>query len=171
MKIWMRLLEAVAVMGVLVAIGGVCGCDSSSGGGGGSSTPGAHFLAGVWSGTWEDTRFSVSGPVNITITQDGDTFTVTGTLGLDPFGLVTQALTGSATIAGDTVTFRADSESIGGITGTVTGVRMSGAGESTGTLGFGPVTYEGSASGSRISVDFAFTRAGAGVGVVTLDKQ
>jgi len=171
MKLWQYAVGVAVVLGLISGIGLVSGCDSSSGGGGSSSTAGAHFLVGVWSGTWDDTRFNVSGPVDITITQDGDTFTVTGTLGLDPFGLVAQTITGSATLVGDTVTFRADSENIGGITGTVSGGRMSGEGESTGTLGFGTVTYNGSASGSRIRVDFGFTRAGAGVGVVTLDKQ
>ena len=171
MKLWQYAVGVVVVLGLISGIGLVSGCDSSSGGGGSSSTAGAHFLVGMWSGTWEDTRFSVSGPVDITIKQDGDTFTATGTLGLDPFGLVTQTITGSGTLSGDTVTFRADSESIGGITGTVSGRRMSGEGESTGTLSFGPVTYDGSANGSRIRIDFAFTRAGAGVGVVTLNKQ
>ncbi|NQU41517.1 MAG: hypothetical protein HQ523_16350 [Lentisphaerae bacterium] len=164
MRMWQKMLGVVVVSG----LGLVVGCDSSDGDGG--TAEGAHFLIGTWSGTWEDTRFSVSGPVDITITQDGAGLAAVGSVGLMPFGLLSQNLTGSATIDGEVVTFSMTSESIGAITGTVSGSSISGSGESTGVLSFGPVTYTGSANGSTISVDFEFTRSGAGRGTVTLTK-
>jgi hypothetical protein len=128
----------------------------------------AKFL-GHWSGTWTDTVFNVSGTMEVWISRDGDTFTVTGTIGLSELSLGSSSGTAEVSFIGNLITFTFSDAVLGSGSGTINGNTISGV--DTTSL-FGPFTFSGSISedGNTISGQFTFTDPGTGAGVVELTK-
>lgn len=133
---------------------------------GGSGDVGAS-LVGSWSGTWEDTVYSVDGPMNMTVTETGEGFSGSGNLTLLS---VEHSATVSGTVSGDTLNFTFESATIGSGSGTVVGNEVSGSGSAS-VLGYGPFTFSGTVDGNTITGSFDFTDATGGEGTVSVALQ
>lgn len=141
----------------------VAGCGGSDGSGGDS----LGFLAAAWTGTWDDTRYNVNDSLAVTVSQDGVSFSGSGPIGLDAFGMSDSTLALTGTESDGTVSFTGSS-SIGTISGTVQNGTISGSGTITGSLQFGAFTYSGTVSDGAIDITFEFTSSDGGRGTVTL---
>lgn len=125
-----------------------------------------HPLVGIWSGTWTDTVFNVSGSLDATITQSGDELSGTGLIGLGPFGLGQVQGTASGTISGNTVNFTF-SASVGSGSGTIVDNAISGSGSVGDPLPFSlTFSFDGAIDGDTVNGTFAFDGGGAGVATV-----
>jgi hypothetical protein len=128
-------------------------------------------LTGIWSGTWTDTRYSVSGTLtNIVLTQTATTLTGTGTIGLASLGLGTQSGTATGTISGNVITFTFTAAVIGSGSGTLNGPNGTGTGSVTAN-GLGNFTFTGTATSTTITGSFTFTSPTGGFGTITVTKQ
>lgn len=154
----------------------ITGCNilNIGGGGDGNGTPETHPLVGIWTGTWTDQAFSVSGSLNVTITQSSPSLSGTGTIGLTSlnqtwgYPVGDETGTGTGTIdANNNVTFTFNSLTVGSGSGTVTGNIISGSGTVGGLLGFGPFTFDGTISGNTINGTFTFDTGGYGIATAT----
>jgi hypothetical protein len=160
---------------VLLAYVPGCGKSESNGSPVGNSPPMATTftdLAGTWQGTWTDTRYNVSGPLEAVFAVNGNSVTATGTIGLQSLNLGNETGTGSGTISGQTLAFTFGANTVGSGSGSlsITGAG-SGTGTVTGVLNLGAFTYSGTAVAGKISGEFAFTSPTGGRGVATLTKQ
>jgi hypothetical protein len=129
-------------------------------------------LAGTWVGTWNDTRYNVSGPLTATFAVSGSNVTATGVIGLAVFGMSNEGGTGTGTISGQTLNFTFASGTVGSGIGTLaSGGAGSGSGSVTPPLSFGAFTFSGTVTGTTISGTFTFTSPTGGAGVASLTKQ
>jgi len=177
---WLASPSCAAVCG----ISGSCDVDFCD------CAPGTPFgyLEGHWTGTWEDTIYSVSGSAEATFSIVCGQVVASGTIDLSeiPGGLVgIEAGTGIGTIAGDTLSFTFESGMVGGGSGTLVqagllaasrsaaaGVNVgSGSGSVTAPLNFGAFTFEGTVTGTTIAGTFDFTSKTGGAGNVSLTKD
>ncbi len=132
-------------------------------------------IAGNWEGTWADTIYVwATGALTCTILQDGSDFTATGTIDMSVFGMGVVAGTGEGTVTRDgdraTLDFTFSASGIG----TGVGALADGSGTGTGTtvpMGFGPFTFEGTATSGAIDGTFDFTDPGGGAGTVHMLKD
>ncbi|HUO83641.1 MAG TPA: Ig-like domain-containing protein [Thermoanaerobaculia bacterium] len=130
------------------------------------------FLAGTWVGTWEDTRYNVSGTLEATFTVNGSNVTATGVIGLQSLQLGNETGSGTGTVSGETLNFTFSADTVGNGSGSLSaGGAGSGAGSVTGVLNFGAFTYTGTVTPTEISGTFAFTSPTGGHGVASLTKQ
>ncbi len=132
----------------------------------GKSTANSN-VTGIWSGTWVDTVFGVSGSLDITITQKDNDLTATGNAGLGSAGLADEAITGSGTINGATASFTFTGGQTSTGLGTVNGTTINMEAD----VFFGHVVFTGTVNGNNIDGTFNFTNPGGGAGTVTLTKQ
>ena len=128
-------------------------------------------LSGTWSGTWVDTRYNVSGAITAVLTQNGTTFSGTGTIDLTALGIGIQSGTASGTISGNNITFTFNAAGVGSGTGSLTGTGGSGSGVVAGALNFGAFNFTGTASDILISGTFNFTSPTGGNGTIIVNKQ
>jgi Bacterial Ig-like domain (group 2) len=129
-------------------------------------------LAGTWVGTWNDTRYNVSGTLTATFAVSGSTVAATGVIGLQVFGLSNEVGTGTGTVAGQTLNFIFTASTVGSGNGTLaSGGAGSGSGTVTAPLSFGAFTFAGTVTGTTISGTFTFTSPTGGAGVASLTKQ
>lgn len=128
-------------------------------------------VAGVWRGTWTDTRFGVGGDVRGTITRQGAKVTGSGVLDLASLGLGDVTGTAEGTIAGGRLEFTFKSGPVGSGSGALTGASGRGSGTVGGALGFGGFTFEGTVTDSAIEGTFRFVSPSGGRGVASLTKQ
>ena len=170
MRRW--LILAVALMAV------ACASKTNDGPGAPSPTdpviitPGEFaFLVGTWTGTWTDTRFSVTGTLEATITVSGNQVQANGTIGLQSLGLGEETGTGTGTVDGDTLNFTFEADTVGNGEGFVSDDAGSGMGTVLGVLNFGDFTFMGTVSETMIDGTFEFTAPSGGRGVATLTRQ
>jgi hypothetical protein len=180
MRLGVRVVQRLAICGVLLF---VVGCSASKDGGdsGGGSTsptdPGTvtagefEYLIGTWTGTWTDTRFNVSGSLSATMAMNGNAVEATGTIGLQSLGLGDEPGTATGTVDGNAISFTFNADTVGSGEGSVAGTTGSGMGSVLGALNFGDFTFEGTAEGTTIDGTFDFTSPTGGNGVATLTKQ
>lgn len=128
-------------------------------------------LVGTWIGTWEDTRYNVSGTLSFTIIQNGSNFEASGTIGLQQLRLSDETGTATGTISGNRLSFIFSSGTVGSGSGTITGNDAQGSGTVTGVLNFGEFTFSGTATNNQLSGTFEFTSPTGGWGVASLTKQ
>ena len=128
-------------------------------------------LAGDWVGTWQDTVYSVSGSVSMTVTTNGSQFDATGVIDMSPFGMGDVSGTATGQSSGDVLTFDFSAALVGNGSGTLNGSDGEGTGTVTSPLDFGAFTFEGSASDAGIDGAFDFTSPTGGAGVVELTKS
>jgi hypothetical protein len=171
--VWLMRKKIKWIIGVLLIPALVllfaAGCDTGGGGNGDSDGTGTHPLAGIWSGTWEDTVFSENGTLDVTITQSSPDLSASGTFGPGTLGGSDINGTGTGTLSGDTITFTFDAPGMGSGNGTVTGNAISGSGNlgPTSVFPFGDFTFDGTIDGNTINGTFEFTAGGMGTATVT----
>lgn len=136
-----------------------------------SGTELLNELVGTWNGSWTDTKYNLSGSLNVTFTKNGDNISAIGTIDLSAFWLGDFPWTGTGTADGNTITFTFTASNFGNGNGVVTGTSATGSGSLIGTLNFGPYTFTGEIETSKISGNFIFTNTGGGEGVVSLVKN
>lgn len=146
--------------------------DGGDGDAGDVSTVGDNLI-GAWSGTWEDTDFSVDGDLEMTISEGTDGLEGTGTINILSTGAVTTT-SESATASGsvnddDTISFTFDSPTIGSGSGTIDGTSITGSGTAS-EIGFGAFTFSGTIdeANDTITGTFDFTTGGQGTVSLTL---
>jgi len=130
----------------------------------------APDLAGSWKGTWEDTRYGVSGEVTMDITAVAGGYEATGTIDLTEIDPLVGVRSGTATgtLEGDVLTFSFSADMVGNGSGTLNGAAGDGTGTVTSPLSFGDFTFTGTAAEGEISGTFDFTSPTGGEGVVSL---
>jgi hypothetical protein len=128
-------------------------------------------VAGNWTGTWNDTRYSKSGALAATFNVSGTNVTATGSIDLTSLGLGNQTGTASGSISGNSITLNFSSNAVGNGTATLNGGNGSGSGTVTGSLNYGAFTFTGTATDSAINGTFQFTSATGGHGTVTMQKN
>jgi len=165
----MRCLLICGLVLATIACGG--GGDSGSGSPTNPEPTAFDFLIGTWVGTWEDTRFNVSGTLEATMTVNGNMVEATGKIGLQSLGLGEETGTGVGTIDGNTLSFTFDASTVGNGEGEVAGDEGSGMGTVLGALNFGDFTFEGAVGKTMITGEFEFTAPSGGRGVASLTKQ
>jgi hypothetical protein len=128
---WRRWGALAAVLsGAIVHLG----CGSSSG----SQPSAAADVTGDWSGTWQSSRYGVSGTFTASITQTGSV--LRGSIDVPALGMLGSGLQGTA--QGNAITF-GDIDGLITFTGTVSGTSASG------TYGYPSLTDDGSWGATR----------------------
>jgi hypothetical protein len=135
-------------------------------------------LSGTWMGMWSDTLFFVDGPMEWEVTQDGSSFSATGTCDLSAVSGALGAaepFTATGTISGSTLTLTFEFTAMSNLTsdgdGTLTGTgadNLAGTGNVGAPLGFGDYTYTATVTGSSIDGGFDYTVGGSGT--ITMTK-
>lgn len=175
-----RKIAALVFVVLFSMLGLTCTSSNEEGGGDdgvtGPGVPGApgpfDFLAGTWDGTWEDTRFGVSGNVGMTVTINGNVVTAEGTIDLSSLGLGNEVGSAAGTVSGNSLDFTFQADTVGnGQGGMANGGPGSGTGSVAGVLNFGDFTFEGTTEPTMIQGTFEFVAASGGRGVVELTKQ
>ncbi len=129
-------------------------------------------LSGSWSGTWQDTRYFVSGDVILTIDVVGDQWSANGTIDFTNVGMGVGIvpLTISGTLVGNVLSYDFDTGPLGSGSATLTGTVNAGAGTVGEPMFFGDFDMGGTASGSAISGTFDFTSPTGGEGTMILTR-
>jgi hypothetical protein len=128
-------------------------------------------LLGTWTGTWEDTRYNVSGSLSFTITQNGPNLLADGIIGLASLGLGNETGTATGIISGNKLSFNFNSSTVGSGSGTITGNKAQGSGSVTGLLNFGDFNFSGTVTDNELGGTFEFTSPTGGWGVASLTKE
>lgn len=128
-------------------------------------------IAGNWTGTWNDTRYSKSGGLAATFKVTGGDVTATGSIDLTQLGLGKESGTASGSISGNTLTLNFKADTVGSGSVTLNGSNGNGSGTVTGALNFGAFTFTGTATNSTITGTFKFTSATGGNGTVSMTKM
>jgi hypothetical protein len=124
-------------------------------------------LVGSWAGTWQDTIFTwASGDISWEISQDGSSFTASGSIDFECFGLGSVPGTASGTITRETMDFTFEAPASGSGAGVITDGAVSGTGNMV-VPAFGPFTFEGTLTDDTIRGTFDFAGGGAGKAVLT----
>ncbi len=127
-------------------------------------------LVGTWTGTWEDTRYFVSGAVSCTINQDGSEFFATGMIDLTDLGLGEQTGSANGSLERGTLTFTFSAAQVGSGGGVLIDGDCTGSGTVTAPLDYGDFEFAGTATDNEIDGTFTFSSPSGGWGVVSLAK-
>jgi hypothetical protein len=129
-------------------------------------------LAGSWAGSWEDTRYFVSGDVVLTIEIVGDQWTANGTIDFTDVGMGVGIvpLSATGTLVGNTLTYDFDTGPLGSGSATLIGTVHAGTGTAVDPIPFGDFDMGGTASSSEISGTFDFTSPTGGEGTMILTR-
>ncbi|MGE3171053.1 MAG: hypothetical protein AB7O97_00415 [Planctomycetota bacterium] len=150
---------------------------SACGGGGGGGGGGGPFVAanqlGTWSGTWNNTTFSSTGPVTMTVTQAGDTYTIAFDMGGNVFGGADPALESfTATVSATGATLTPTTSAVygdltgslgGGGTLTISGQNITGAVDRFAFTG----TWSATQVTGNVTITFDDTSTAAGTATLT----
>lgn len=129
-------------------------------------------LLGSWSGTWNDTIYSVGGSLSFDITADAGVYHATGDIGLETLGLGVESGTASGNEQLGALVFSFSSATVGSGDGSInalTGI-TTGSGSVIAAIGFGAFVFQGSVSGDIMSGLFDFTSPTGGAGVAILTR-
>lgn len=131
-------------------------------------------LVGSWEGSWTDTRYNVSGPMNMEITLDGDTYNAVGTIDVtEASGGILRELIGTATgtLSGNSMAFTFECTDLGSGEGSFTDGLASGTGVVTAPLNFGAFEFSGDVIGGEMTGTFDFTDPNGGNGTASLSRS
>jgi len=142
------------------ASGGGAGGDTGNGGGSGSG------LLGTWNGSWTNTTFGTSGPLSITVTDNGNgTYNVTVDLGGMVGGMIDPPpQTVTATVDGNGgISFNGSVSMLGQLIFSVSsGGALSISAPAITTPGFSSFSASGSISATTGSLSYTVTFSGGG---------
>jgi hypothetical protein len=129
-------------------------------------------LLGTWSGTWNDTIYSVGGSLSFAVSENSGVYTGTGQIGLQSLGLGVESGSAAGNVVGDALVFSFISNTVGSGAGSVdanTGA-AAGAGSVAPPLNYGAFIFQGAVTGDAMSGMFDFTSPTGGAGVASLTR-
>jgi hypothetical protein len=127
-------------------------------------------LAGVWTGTWEDTLYFVGGDLSFEITATEGGYLATGEIDLGALGLGTRSGEADGLINGNQLDFGFTADQVGEGAGILTDESASGSGNVTSPLDFGNFSFTGMATEIGIWGTFDFTAPTGGAGKAHLTR-
>lgn len=127
-------------------------------------------LAGVWTGTWEDTLYFVGGDLSFEITATEDGYLATGEIDLGVLGLGTRSGEADGLINGNQLVFDFTADQVGEGAGVFTDGSANGSGNVTAPLNFGSFSFTGTATEIGIWGSFDFLAAEGGAGKAHLTR-